>query len=628
MAELIDVGIDFETYYSTADKYSLTSLMTAEYVLDPRFEAIGFSISVGGSPPAWFSGSHAYLTKVLSHVPWNKARVIAHNAIFDGSVLEWRFGFKPAEYFCTMMGSRPYVQPYTGSSTLSSVSWYLGIGVKGDEVISANGRRRADFDPIELQRYGDYCNNDNRLALGIYQQICANLPQAEQRLVGLTIEKFVRPRLHLDRRVIEDRLADIEVKRAAMLAAAAKVGASATTLRSRPKFAELLEKYHVAVPMKTSAANGFDTYAFAKNDEGMADLLTHHDPRIRTLAEAKIFVSSTMETKRLERFQRLYDLDILGGHCLPVPLLYYGAHPGRFSGLDKINMQNLTRVKRNKLTKEIEAGHLRFALRAPPGYAIIAADLSNIEARLVATLSGCDLMRNGFRDKLDLYCDFATRIYGRKITKLDEIERFVGKTCILGLGYGMGWRKFETQMRIARVRMAQGMASRVVYLYRDTYREVPQLWGMLEACALHMQKPDGLHSFGPLTFVHERILLPNGMPLTYPKVHLSSSGGGLIYESRRKGTVANRSLWGGALTENVCQALARIIITDAELRLASAGLKAVLQVHDELVYCVPEQYAAVIMKAIEKVLTLKVQWMPDLPIDCDVKCGPTYGDAK
>jgi hypothetical protein len=808
-----------------------------------------------------------------------------------------------------MMGSRPYVAPFTGSCTLAKCAEFFGLGSKGDEVIAANGKRRGDFDRASLARYGEYCNNDNALAHAIRKALLAYLPEDEQRLIDLTIQKFVRARLELDRSVIDQRLADIEHKRQVMHTKAALVGGTQTILRSRTKFAELLEKYHVDVPMKESLTTGRQTYAFAKDDEGMADLLTHQDPRVRTLAEAKIFTSSTMETKRLERFQKLYDLDILGGHKLPIPLLYYGAHPGRFSGLDKINMQNLTRVKRDKLTKEILAGHLRFALRAPAGYTIIAADLSNIEARLVATLAKCVMMREGFRNKVDLYCEFASRIYGRKITKLDEIERFVGKTCIahgtlvlcdsgwkpiqevttddqvwdgvewvchqglvdkglrdvrpisgawltpdhrvwsgtqwseaqslvrdaailcqaldtgaeclrsldisavpaqesgrsllnviagglstqlirivskilsplvalsagdrpgarngigftakhfqtqfighgyltgyllrslgvtrkrteclsttaaevlpctrngarieprffvmprllrvgmtrlktwiesittgttnqaildsqreartqrirdewenlkkrsrvydllsagprhrftiktddgalivsnciLGLGYGMGWRKFDTQMRIARVRLGNGAASKIVWLYRDTYQEVPQLWGELEQAALHMQKADALHPYGPVIFAHERIILPNGMPITYPGVHRSSSTMGLVYNSTRSGKTGVRSLWGGAITENICQALARIIITDAELKLASAGLRTVLQVHDELVYCVPEKHAAVIMKAIEKVMTVQVPWLPDLPVACEVKCGPTYGDAK
>src|ERR1700761_9337888 len=111
---------------------------------------------------------------------------------------------------------------------------------------------------------------------------------------------------------IENRLADLEVKRWNMEGAAKLLGCPPTSLRSREKFATVLRNYGVEPVTKTSSRTGLQTYAFAKNDEGMTDLLIHSDPRVRQLAEAKIFSSSTMETKRLERFKSIYDLDVGG----------------------------------------------------------------------------------------------------------------------------------------------------------------------------------------------------------------------------------------------------------------------------------------------------------------------------
>jgi DNA polymerase len=291
-------------------------------------------------------------------------------------------------------------------------------------------------------------------------------------------------------------------------------------------------------------------------------------------------------------------------------------------------LQNLTRVKRDKVSGEILAGHLRFALKAPSGYSIVAADLSNIEARLVAALARCNHLVQAFAQKKDIYCEFASRVYGRPITKADEIERFVGKTCILGLGYGMGWRKFAMQMKIARVKMSDEMYARVVYLYRDTYPEIRDLWTQLEQFASGPMINNGMFVWGPLTFAHERIILPNGMALIYPGLKHSRTTGQLHFTSNRKGKATENHLWGGALTENICQALARIIITTAEVKLARLGLKAVLQVHDELVYCVPTSSVPKVMKAVEYMLCQKVPWLPSLPIACEVKSGPSYGDAK
>jgi DNA polymerase family A len=569
---------------------------------------------------------------VLSKIPWDRVRFIAHNAIFDGGILEWKFGFKPARYLCTMMGSRPYVAPYTGSMSLDSVGRFLNLPMnKGDEVMNAKGLRRIDFSAEQMIRYGRYGCNDTEMAALIATRLDGWMPEDEQYLLDLTIKKFVRPRLLLDDQVIKHRIVDLRQKGEMIFGKAKVLGAGITILRSREKFANALRLYGVEPEYKTSKRTGQPTLAFAKDDEQMVDLLIHPDLRVRTLAEAKIFSSSTMETKRLERFQTLHDIDpLILGTRLPVPLLYYGAHTGRFSGYDKINLQNLTRVKRDKATGDVLAGHLRFALKAPPGYSIVAADLSNIEARIVATLAKCLHSVEAFRQNRDQYCEFASRIYGRLITKANEVERFVGKTCILGLGYGMGWVKFAMQMKIARVKMGDDMYKRIVYLYRDTYQEIPNLWGDLEQLAHFMIGSQGFKQFGPLTFTSERIMLPNGMSIIYPGIHISRTTGRLTFNAMRgKSKVAiPTSLWGGAITENVVQALAKIVISTAEVRLARAGLRTVLQVHDELVYCVPTEHVEIIKKAIAAVLCDKVPWLPDLPVACEIKHGPSYGDAK
>ena len=627
-SNLLDVVVDFETYYDS--EYSLTHLTVPEYVLDPRFEVIGVSIGLPGQKPKWYSGNHVYIRKVLSTIPWERVRMIAHNAMFDGSIIEWIFDLHPAKYLCTMMGSRPYVAPYIGSMSLAKVAAHLDIGVKGDAVHEARGLHRLDFNPYQLAAYGRYCCDDSTLSRKIAEKLLDWMPQVEQDLLDLTIKKFTRPRLCLDETVIKTRQADLATKFDFISAKAGLIGADLATLRSRPKFAAKLRSFGVEPGMKKSKRTGKQTFAFGKDDTAMAELLIHSDERIRTLAEAKIFTSSTMEGKRLERFKLLYDLDVGGRHLLPVPLLYYGAHTGRLSGYDKINLQNLTRVKRDKATGDIRGGHLRFALRAPEGYSIVAADLSNIEVRITAALANCTHLVDAFAQGRDIYCEFATKIYGRLITKADEIERFVGKTCILGLGYGMGWERFGLAMQTARIKMSDEMLRHIVYLYRDTYPAIPELWSTLEGLAHKIIDSKCLGTWGPLQLLHERFVLPNGMPLIYPNIRIDRAERRLVFDLFRGKARAPSpmGIWGGTFTENVVQALAKIIISTAEVRLARVNLPAVLQVHDELVYCVPTYAVPVVTKAIRIALCAPVPWLPSLPVACEIKSGPSYGDAK
>lgn len=634
---LIPLGLDWETYYS--QEYTLSKLTTSQYILDGRFEAIGVGLMLGGALPVWFSGSHDYLRRVLSKIPWDQTLMIAHNAIFDGAILEWLFGYRPARYFCTMMGSRPYVAPYTGRMSLASVAKHYGLGEKGDEVVRALGKRRADFSPAELATYGQYCCNDSVLTLKAYEKLSAILPDEEQDLIDQTIKKFTRPVLKLDRSALWKRSQDIVVEKAALVESLVQYGLTEEDMKSRPKFAKVMEGRGIQMPKKKSktAKDEFgqplDTLAMAKTDAAFMELLTHENEAVRELVAARLRLASNMEEGRLARLEEIAALDVNADTLLPVPLLYYGAHPGRFSGLDKINLQNLPRIKflADGKTPDPDSGWLRRSIVAPDGKVIIAADLSNIEARIVATLAGCfDLVRQ-FAQKKDPYSIFATRIYGRPINKKDNPEeRFVGKTCILGLGYGMGWNKFLLQMILAKMPGIDAQtAKRIVYLYRDTYKEIPALWGILEQYLERCIDPAAMFTFGPLTFLHDRILLPNGMPLLYPGLRIDPKERKLVFTSKRgKADGLTNSLWGGAITENVVQALARIIISRAELRLAKAGLPAALQVHDELVYCVPERFAERCKKAIAMALTMPVDFMPNLPVDCEVGIGKSYADAK
>lgn len=190
------IVLDFETYY--AKDYTLEELTTTEYVLDPKFEVIGFAYSLDGQRPQWHSGDHATLAMLLRTLPFDDAVVVCHNAIFDGAILEWVFGIRPARYFCTMMGSRPYVAPYRGKVSLAACAEHFLVGVKGKEVLNFIGMRREDFSPEQLAAYAAYCRNDVSLTYLIYRNLDRLLPVAEQQILDLTIKKFTRPRLRLD----------------------------------------------------------------------------------------------------------------------------------------------------------------------------------------------------------------------------------------------------------------------------------------------------------------------------------------------------------------------------------------------------------------------------------------------
>lgn len=622
MAQLPPIVIDFETYYTT--EYSLTKMTPIEYVMDERFEIIGFAYGCPDGPTEWFSGTFDECADKLESLRLRERTVVAHNAQFDGSILEWRFGIMPAKYFCTMMGSRPYIHPFTGSMSLAKCAEYLELPQKGDEVAKVKDKHRDDFTIQELRRYGNYCERDVAIAAEVYKWLMCRMPDDEVDILDLTMKKYLRGRFHLDRGLLEEAQEQIGQDEAKALIVLRSLGLSRMDVTSNVRFAMALQNYGVTVPEKPSASNPAKmTFAFSKKDPEFLDLRKHPDLRVQQLVEARLLLKSSIERTRVAMFLQI---EKLKGTALPIPLMYYGAHTGRFSGSMGINMQNLPR-----------GSALRKAVTAPPGYKVVSVDLSAIEARITATLAGQWDLVSSFAHGNDVYSEFATDVYGYPVSKADpntKTERFVGKTAILGLGFGMGVPKYIATMQAAGINVSDEDGERVVGYYRKRYPKIPMLWRRMDACVSRMLELRGLAFAGfpaeepIIKFYNRQLVLPNGMPIHYPKLQRDAMNR-VQYECFESPTKRYfKPLWGGALTENIVQALARIIISRAELRLARAGLVSVLQVHDELVYVVPEEKAQQVASLLQRVVTDPVPWMPGLPLACEVGIGDSYGDAK
>jgi DNA polymerase len=430
----------------------------------------------------------------------------------------------------------------------------------------------------------------------------------ELDLVDLTVRKFIQPKLMLDTELLRQRLKEVRAEKEALIEAS---GVTKADLMSNDKFAAVLIAAGVPasrMPKKFSPTTGLETYAFAKVDSALHRLYRDF-PQVKTLVEARIATKSTIEETRLQRF---LDVAEATGNILHVPLWYYGAHPGRFSGRDSLNLQNLGR-----------GSVLRQALVAPPGCKIVAADLAQIEARLTATLAGQWDLVDQFARGEDVYANFASVIYGHKVTEeTHPKERFVGKTAILSLGYQASGAKYtDTMNNVFKVPMTAYEGYSVVDAYRSKYKKIQRMWYDLNDLITKILKGERVR-FGPVETLQDAVRLPNGMLLHYYKLRRGPDG----YEYWNANKFTN--LYGGKLTENLCQALARIVMTTAELRLARRGLQSVLSVHDELVYVVKEDHAETVAGVVERVMSHKVKWLPELPVKCKAKIGNNYGECK
>ena len=601
------ITLDFETYYS--QEFSLTKLTTEEYVRDERFEVIGVAVSVDGGPPTWCSGNREQLYQFLDTYDIPNNLCLAHNAQFDGAILNWIFGIKPKGWLDTLCMGRALHGTQVGGS-LKALTQFYDVGVKGSEVEDAKGYRRGNFTPEHLAHYGEYCKNDVALTWDLFNCMSKGFPRTELRLIDLTIRMFTEPVLKLNPTMLQANLLIIKKHREKLLE-----NFSEDHLMSNEKFAELLKAHDVEPPRKVSKVTGKEAWAFAKTDEDFKALLDHPNIEVQTLVAARLGVKGTLEETRTQRF-----LDIAHRGTLPIPLRYYAAHTGRWGGDDKVNLQNLPRGSR-----------LKYAIKAPEGYKIIDSDSSQIEARTLAWLAGQDDLVEAFEKGEDVYKIMASAIYGKEITEITKEERFVGKTTILGAGYGMGSAKFKNQLKTFGVEVTDEEAKRIIDTYRATYPQIVALWktagdsikAILRDQQTHLGRNDVLAIDGK-----EGIRLPNGLYIHYPNIRAvqNEDKTEIVYDVKRGKQVIPTRIYGGKLIENVCQALARIIIGDQMLMVAKK-YRVVMTVHDAIACIVPENEVKTAQEYVELCMKLRPQWGTELPLNCESGYGDSYGDC-
>jgi DNA polymerase I-like protein with 3'-5' exonuclease and polymerase domains len=602
------ITIDFETYYDRG--FSLSKLTTEEYIRDELFEVIGVSVKHNDAPAVWFSGTKAQTKQWLEQFPWKKAIAVAHNAMFDMAILNWVFDIRPKRIADTLSMARAKDGPDAGNS-LAKLAERHGAGVKGDEVINALGKRRLDFTPEDMARYAEYCINDTELTYKLFMKLGRRFPPLEFRLIDLTIRMFTEPTLVLDKDVLTAHLADVQAKKEALMA---NLNYDRAELMSNPKLAELLEFHGVTPPTKVSLTTGKKTHAFAKNDEKFKALLEHENPQVQAIVAARLGVKSTLEETRTERFIQIADRG-----TLPIPLRYYAAHTGRWGGDDKVNMQNLPR-----------GSALKKAIKAPEGYVFIDCDSSQIEARTLAWLAEQNDLVDAFDKGEDVYKIMAAAIYNKPIEEITKDQRFVGKTTILGAGYGMGPAKFKAQLKTFGVEMSLDECKRIIRVYRETYPQIPKLWEQagdaLDRMLQNQTAPLGLP--GVLTVRGQRgIRLPNGLMIRYPNMRYLRGKDGkseLVYDTKRGKSVIPNKIYGGKCVENVCQALARIVIGEQMLMVAKR-LRVVMTVHDAVGALAPNEKAAEAREYVEACMRIRPKWAAALPLNCESKMGASYG---
>jgi len=597
--------LDFETYYG--GKYSLKHMNTMEYVNHPDFTVQGVAVKWLNSdePAEWISEDDT--EQFLLSIDWDSTDLVCHNTDFDAYILSQVYGIRPRFHYDTMAMSRGRF-PGKSHSLAALVERLFPDDTdirKGTELIQAKGTKH--LPPALDKVIGEYACNDVDITEAAFNKLIVDYPEPELRIIDMVVRMFTQPRLMLNKeRTVAFRnssktMSDEKIKSSDV---------PREVLSSNDKFAEYVANtLQLPVPMKQGKKKAIP--AFGKNDISFQRLQAAH-PEFKHIWDARLTAKSRLDVTRSNRFLAGTNRD----GTLSMPLKYYAAHTGRFGGGEKINPQNLKR-----------GSELRKALIAPDGYMVVVADKSQIEARLTAWLAGCDELVEAFRNGRDVYSEFATEIYKRPITKNDTIERFVGKTCILGLGFGVGKAKLQSTLESGSqgpvVIIDIDKATEIVNTYRSKYREIPGLWKRLENAMLWIQNDEFIGTkYGPVVAGHHEWILPNGMSMQYPELQGLS-----FYDARFK---KRKTIWGGVITENLIQALARVNICEDMIAIENwirdndVDATISLQVHDEVICVCEESRAHELYQAMLNIMATPTSWAPDLPLKAEGGVAKEY----
>lgn len=591
------VTLDFETFY---DKdYTLSGKINmSEYIRDERFHAHGVGIKVGNGETHWYTGQNIALA--LGEIDWERSALLAHNTAFDGFICSEVFNVKPAFYLDTLSMARA-AHGHHMRHDLDTIAKAHGLPGKVKRAALADTKGKRDLTPAELAALGGYCVDDVNDTYEIFWKLHDAIPDEELELIDITLDMFCDPVLRID---IPRVQAELEKEVGGKTAALLRAGTSAEDLMSNDKFADLLRAEGVHPPMKISPITGKHAYAFAKSDLSFQSLLQHPNQKVRDLAEARLKIKSTIGETRAVRFLEAGK----DGMKLPILLNYSGAHTHRWSGGNKMNLQNLKR-----------GGELRRSILAPKGQVVVVADSAQIEARVLAWLAGQMDIVHAFANKEDVYKLMASAIYNKPVDQITKDERFIGKICVLGLGYGMGYMKLQQTLKQGimgpPIEISLDECRRIVNIYRSKNFQIKNLWKKMDAViAAMLSGANG--QLGPLTYGKGYIQLPSGLFLQYYGLHGEAEvrhDDLVVQEATYLTRYGRTKLYGGLLTENVVQALARCIISDQMLEI-SKKYRICTMAHDEIVVVAPKKDADRCLQDMLRIMSTPPEWAHGLPL--------------
>lgn len=569
----------------------------------------------------------------------------AHNAFFEyaiwHNIMVPRYGWPvvpPDRWYCSAAKAAYHGLPRKLEEAALALSLDVQKDMEGSRLMKQMAKPRPNWkktgrgpkwfdDEKRLEKLYDYCKKDVEVEYALSQAL-DDLPPAERK-IWLLDQEINRRGVYCD---IELAQSAVEIVKTLESDACAELyqltGGDVSTPGQTTKILDWLVGENLGLPNMQA--------------ETVTDALKRDDltPSARRVLEIRQLHSKASTKKYTAMIDRAADED----QRIRDTLLYHGAHTGRWTGVG-IQPQNFYKPDFDRVDIELLAipaiqrqdvselqylfsspvtplsSALRSTLCAAPGNDLIGADYASIEARvllwLVDDTDALKLIEQG----VDLYVDMAAAIYEIPKEKVSKVQRQLGKTAILGLGYGMGVDKFFNTCSNFGIEIDYSLAEKTVSIYRKKYRKVVRYWWQINQQAINM---NGLFS------KHGRFLqlkLPSGRPLHYcdPELTLNRfHEPALSYMSTNPTTRkwVREETYGGKLTENIVQAISRDIMAFGMLRVEATGYPVVMTVHDEVVSEVPKGFGSI--DEFVSLLCKRPSWAKSCLIDAEGWRGERY----
>lgn len=585
-------------------------------------------------PTLWFPGDPAPLPVEefarASHLHgWN---VAFERAIWEHIAVP-RYGFPAIEWWRWCNDAQDVARALNLPASLDGAAGLLKTEQQKDAEGAKLMKRMAkglDITPENLWRLGRYCQQDVRTEIAIGRRL-GRLGETEQT-IALVSEMINNNGVMIDRPFVElaaRAVHEYQTHVSTMMVKRFGFG---------PRQVQEIRKFCArhGVPQADVRADTIDNVMELAEfyPEPVVEML---QMRQKAAAAApgkyKAMLRAVSSDDRLRGMFTLYGAGQTGRWSGRIVQLHNLARPTMDLADVLRKMDDLRRVQRWQCLGDDPLDVLLNALRPSliPGTEDVftAGDESAIEARVIAWLAGCTSVLEIFAKGGDIYLHAAETIYHRPVTRADKAERQIGKVATLALGFGGGKHAFVTMGRGYGVKVPLDEAEAIKKAWREAHKEYSMLWIVLEHWAgaecpgvptdhdtwrewtdpvLREKVEENLRQLG-ISFRHDGVFLhcrlPSKREISWPgaqmvhgfqeslydyfidegwepkKAHAKAMRYRIEFLSPEGERMRHNGTYGGKLSENLTQAIARDVLANAMMEFGGPGL--VMHVHDELV---------------------------------------------